>query len=581
MANTRKLKIEILGDPKDASRAFQTIGQDAGKMEGKLKKVGKGAALAVGGIAAGAVGAAAVLAPKILSMGGELESLRVKSEAVFEDSLGGVRNWAKENARSMGLTNDEATGLAASMGDLLKPMGFTSDQAADMSTEMLGLSGALSAWSGGQKSAAEVSEILSKAMLGERDQLKSLGIAISEADVQARLAKNGQDELTGAALQQAKAIATQQLIMEKSTDAQKAWADGSQDGAKAQMEAEAAIKNVKEGLVKALYPAILAVLPVVEKLAVWFGEKLPPAMEAIAAWTRENWPKIRDTIQTTIATIRGHVDSFVKFATSVWAKWGDDIMAVVNVVWPAMRAIVESTIKVVRGVIQTVTGLIKGDWSGVWNGIKTTLSGVWDGIVALVKLQLGLLKLALSGAWTLIQAAVKLAWDKFTETIRTAMTTAKDWVKSGVDGIVGFVKAIPDRVTSAVSGGFDGIKSAFKSAVNWIIDKWNGLSFSLPSMSIPGFGSFGGQTISTPNIPRIHSGGNVGGRSFAGLANDEVAAILQRGETVLTRGQRAAISGTKTEIKIWVGDRELTDIIKVTVDGELSEVESMVMAGQR
>ena len=68
--------------------------------------------------------------------------------------------------------------------------------------------------------------ILTKAYLGERDALTSLGIKISEADVQARLAANGQDELTGAALEQAKAVATQQLIFEKSTDAQKAWSDG-------------------------------------------------------------------------------------------------------------------------------------------------------------------------------------------------------------------------------------------------------------------------------------------------------------------------------------------------------------------
>jgi hypothetical protein len=66
------------------------------------------------------------------------------------------------------------------MGDLLKPMGFTADQAADMSTEMVGLAGALSAWSGGTIDAAGVADIMTKAMLGETDGLKALGISMGE-----------------------------------------------------------------------------------------------------------------------------------------------------------------------------------------------------------------------------------------------------------------------------------------------------------------------------------------------------------------------------------------------------------------
>ena len=48
----------------------------------------------------------------------------------------------------------------------------------------------------------------------------------------------------------------------------------------------------------------------------------------------------------------------------------------------------------------------------------------------------------------------------------------------------------------------------FATAINWIIEKWNNLSFTLPSMSvdIPFTNkklTFGGQTFNTPNIPTI------------------------------------------------------------------------------
>jgi hypothetical protein len=58
---------------------------------------------------------------------------------------------------------------------------------------------------------------------------------------------------------------------------------------------------------------------------------------------------------------------------------------------------------------------------------------------------------------------------------------------------------------------FNGIKEAFRSALNWIIDKWNGLSWSIPGVDthIPGVGKIGGFTLSTPNIPRLAKGGIV------------------------------------------------------------------------
>jgi hypothetical protein len=47
--------------------------------------------------------------------------------------------------------------------------------------------------------------------------------------------------LTGAALQQAKAIATQQLIFEKSTDAQKAYEEGAESLTRKKAELKATL----------------------------------------------------------------------------------------------------------------------------------------------------------------------------------------------------------------------------------------------------------------------------------------------------------------------------------------------------
>jgi hypothetical protein len=186
-----------------------------------------------------------------------------KANTVFGDQIGVVQAWASANAASMGLTRSEATNLAAGMADLLVPMGMTREAATAMSTKTIGLAGALAEWSGGQRSAAEVAEILSGAMLGEFDALKGLGIGLGAADVQQRLVEKGQQNLTGAALQQAQALATQELILEKSTDAQAAFADGAGSAARKQAESTAKMREAKEVLANGLAPAYQAVMGVV------------------------------------------------------------------------------------------------------------------------------------------------------------------------------------------------------------------------------------------------------------------------------------------------------------------------------
>ena len=249
---------------------FKTAVSDAegatGKMKAGLSSLKSSFSLSSAATGAG-VTAMALYAKQILDTGVELEAMDAKAETVFGGQLDQVREWGDANAAALGLTTREAVDAGAAIADLLKPMGFTTEQATKQTTSLLDLAGALSAWTGGKKSATEVSQTFTKAMLGEREELKGLGISISEAEVQAELATRGQKDLTGAALAQAKALVTVDLITRKSTDAQKAWNDGSMDGIKAANETAASMADIEETLVTGLYPALKQVIPVVAEAA--------------------------------------------------------------------------------------------------------------------------------------------------------------------------------------------------------------------------------------------------------------------------------------------------------------------------
>jgi hypothetical protein len=316
------LAFDILAKDK-ASREFRQVGdaaEDTGRRGERLKK---GLAIGAAAIAAGGVAAAAA-GVKLFNHGAALEAMGNKANTVFGDQIGVVEKWAKANAAGMGLSSREATGLAASFGDLLIPMGFTRDQAAKMSTDVVGLSGALSQWSGGQVSAADASDILAKAMLGERDGLKSLGISISEADVQQRLLEKGQNKLTGAALEQAKAVATQELIFEKSTDAQAAYEAGGNKLLTAQNNLKAKLKEVFDEV-------SVRLIPVFARLSTWVVEQGIPSAERLYAQFKTNvLPILKDvgafvkdplipTLQDFGSWINRNKDFLIPFAATVAA----------------------------------------------------------------------------------------------------------------------------------------------------------------------------------------------------------------------------------------------------------------------
>ena len=243
------------------AREFEKVGKSAQKNLGQAEKSTSSLGSKLGGLrdlTVAGFGAEAIVhfGQALFNTGLELEAMNNKAEVVFGDQIGIVRRWADANAAAMGTTADRAVGLGANLADLLIPMKFTRQQATSMTTDVLNLAGALSAWSGGTRSVEDVMATVSKAMLGEREELKGLGISISEADVKARLLEKRQHKLTGTALEQAKALATLELVTLKSADAQAAWADGTQDSIKKANESKAAWKQGWDDLSTAAKPPL-------------------------------------------------------------------------------------------------------------------------------------------------------------------------------------------------------------------------------------------------------------------------------------------------------------------------------------
>lgn len=194
----------------------------------------------------------------------------------------------------------------------------------------------------------------------------------------------------------------------------------------------------------------------------------------------------------------------------------------------------------------TLLGWFKDNWETVWEGVRTFFEDKISFIVGVFDSKLG---------WLLPGGAL-------------------------IKGLL-FIKENWDTIWGAIATGFgpiaDGMVAVFKSAINGIlsainvlIEAWNGLDFTIPSFEAFGK-SIGGFSVGTPDIPTIPMlarGTSFfgGGAAIVGEAGPELV-NLPRGASVApmsgpsVAGALGVSPVVNVEARVFIGDREIRDVV--------------------
>jgi len=126
---------------------------------------------------------------------------------------------------------------------------------------------------------------------------------------------------------------------------------------------------------------------------------------------------------------------------------------------------------------------------------------------------IGLLVVAFATLYTKSETFRNLI-DGIGTSIKNGLGAAVDFVSTKFTSLISFITTLPSKIASAARGLWDGIKDSFKSAINFILAKWNALQFSLrfPDKIFGiSLGPLSGKgfTLDTPNIPLLAKGGVV------------------------------------------------------------------------
>jgi hypothetical protein len=284
--------------------------KEFGKLKGSLKGISLGAV--AGGVALTAMAVAlGSVGKKAIDHAAKLELIQNKSAVVFGEQLPMIQRWAAESSSAFGLTAVNLEGMAAGFADLLVPMEFTRAEAATMTKDVVGLAGAFSEWSAGTRTVEDTTRILARAMLGEREMLKDLGVDIRELDIKQRLMAKGQEELTGNMLKQARATATMEMIFERSKDAQAGFASGGENLTRTTRQVEAAIKEMHQEIVLAMLPAFKKLMLLIRDEIIPIFQDWMPVIKAVATAVAE----IVNVVATVGAAIGGFGTDMVAVAT--------------------------------------------------------------------------------------------------------------------------------------------------------------------------------------------------------------------------------------------------------------------------
>jgi hypothetical protein len=208
MALLGQLVVKVTGD---ATQFNSAVDKSHTKFSDVGKKIGK---IALGiGVALTGIGVAAV------KMASDAEETQNKFNVVFSSIKKDADDAAKNLAENFGLSSNAAKTLLSDTGDLLSGFGFTQEAALDVSKQVNELAVDLASFTNYAGGAEGASAALTKALLGERESVKSLGIAIMEKDVQERMAILATQGVTFETERQAKAYATLQIAQEQSKNA--------------------------------------------------------------------------------------------------------------------------------------------------------------------------------------------------------------------------------------------------------------------------------------------------------------------------------------------------------------------------
>lgn len=226
------------------------------------------------------------------------------------------------------------------------------------------------------------------------------------------------------------------------------------------------------------------------------------------------WSTLKNAVLLIWGVIKGLVEGIVDFFVWLW----DELVghSIIPDIINGIMSWFQKGADFLKGIMDFIVSIISWVWTNVIQPQWNAISALWMWLVGKIgegvdrwKYYFQIAEAVLVYLHQIAVDRVNAMKDKFWELvdrIKDVVNNIKNWIDNVIEKFLGMGARLK------FDGIFDGLKNAFKSAINWVIGKWNNLNF--------GVGDF---SVGTPNIPLLAKGGKTNGVAIVGEGNPNYA----------------------------------------------------------
>jgi phage-related protein len=331
------------------------------------------------------------------------------------------------------------------------------------------------------------------------------------------------------------------------------------------------------------------------------------AAQAVGGWFAAAWTAASAAVAAFIAAVGAWFVALPGRFAGWLAAAGAAIMAGIRFAFDAALAYVGVTIGLIifavarlpgmaLAALASLPGVLAGVFTAAWNNARTVTTAAAAAIVAYTAGLIGRIGSALAALPGIIGGA-----------FRTALASARAAVTSGFNAIVSFAASVPGRLSglagrflsagrAIIAGFFRGLSSgsgfagnvgsaivsSIRSGLNGVIGRINA-GIAAIDARLPG---------SLPRIPGLATGGLTTNDMLARLhpnelvlpltdrrAVDLLSAAMRRADNTGDTASPGILQSGDVEVRVFIGDRELTDIVDVQISEHNRTLKRRVTAG--
>lgn len=387
-----------------------------------------------------------------ISYASDLEEVQNVIDVTFGDSADAINQYAKDAIQQYGLSELAAKKYAGSLGAMLKSSGVAGDELTKMSTSLVGLTGDMASFY--NLDPEEAFSKLSSAIAGETEPLRSLGINMNVANLEAYALSKGIDKAWSSMTQAEQTTLRYQYIMENAADAQGDFARTSDSFANQSKTLSQQLQSVGGEIGSAFIPYLKDAAKALNEVfsgqisVSEFTGRIISVMRSGADALRQNLPEIQAAAQEILTAIIQIISEGLPLLAEL----------AVPLLMTLAQGIIANLPTIAQAGIEVLTALIQG----IAQSLPTLIPVATQAIIELV--------------------GVLTSPENITAMINAAIELLLALAKGLVQAIPQLVAMIPTIIDNLITAIMDNLPAIIEAGIQIMIALITGLIESLPEL---------------------------------------------------------------------------------------------------